>query len=280
MKIAILISGLVRYPYHGYSYLKDLISRSSHSVDIFVAHWDNNPIPDDIIEKPLIKEHKSIPRDILSKLWKSVDENCLSNRELDQTRITQVLPGFIAHLCACTVFEKELRNYDVIVKWRWDSVMTNVVAFDEACNSSATGATNPPWGETLSPGFTFSTLRMIKGRVWVPDSVFFGEAKSMLEVFSPVETKFIELASELLREAANLKKEFNIECHWLFPKLIQMHNKSIEIHPQVLVYLLRENILNYDFNKILTDDKLNDLQRQWEYERDVSLGLAKSSNAF
>jgi hypothetical protein len=179
---------------------------------------------------------------------------------MSSLRIKETLPGLIAHMAACTDHYNDLRNYDCIVKWRWDTVMHDTEAFDMSVDMAIKG--NP------RPGFVFISLKIDEGKVWTPDVVFFGKSDIMLSTFSPLLERFIFLAEELQKEAVFFKRNFKVSCHWLFPKLIQISQQSLDVNGRIAIALLRENILSTSIDNLLSSNELALMQRQWEIERD------------
>lgn len=260
MKVALLVSGQTRFPYHGHAYISDLCKNSKHHIDVYVTHWSGEIVPNDIISSQIYKGCKSVDNSVVVNFYHSAHVENLTNAEFSEQTTKDRLPGLISHMFACELFANELKEYDCVVKWRWDVVTRDYLNFDDAVSKCVE-----------IKGFVCDTIWIEEGRICANDIVFFAHTQGMLETFQPAKEKFLFAAAEWLKDAAWLKRKMMISPLSWYPKLVQIHCKSLSSMTMSIV-LLRENILEKDPNNLLSYTALHTLQNTWERERDIRVG--------
>lgn len=232
MKIAIVISGLVRFPEQGFIFLKRILRRSLYETDIFAGVWsiDSDKVPESISSE--LKGLTIIPYSLRDDLYNMLKDNNLNFGKLTADEFIKAHSGLICHMATCTAFEKELKDYDIIVKWRWDAVVMPV-DFIRLCNET----------EKLDKGFISDLVDSKNGNTVMNEVVVFASAAHMLSAYTPINEKFLRLGIILDREISKLGQKLLVSPFHSYAQLPVDAGCSIS-----LVYfnwaLIRENILN------------------------------------
>lgn len=230
MKIAVLISGLARFPEQGFTFLERIINHSSHDIDVFAGVWSIDEIPLSVSSK--LKKVEVIPYNLRNELYFLLENNHLTNKQLSLNLITENHALLIAHMAACSAFKDDLINYDLIVKWRWDVAM-QPEDFEIICNKHSR---ENQW-------FITDDIYMYRGNFIMNDVVFSARSDIMLKTFLPLEEKFLELGRMLQQDAIKFGDKLELSVLTSLPKLISNSLGSIVAVPFRWA-LLRKNILD------------------------------------
>jgi hypothetical protein len=232
MKIAIVISGLVRFPEQGLFFLKNILRQSLHDIDIFAGIWsiDSNKVPESISCQ--LKGLTIIPYSIRNDLYNMLKDNNLNFGKLSDDEFIRIHSGLICHMATCAAFEKELKDYDIVVKWRWDAVVMPA-AFNRLCRET----------EKIEKGFISDLVDTNNGNTVMNEVVIFASATHMLSAYTPVNEKFLKLGIILDREILKLGQKLLVSPFHSYAQLPIAAGCNIS-----LVHfnwaLIRENILN------------------------------------
>lgn len=264
MKIAVVISGLARYPEQGFSFLERIIRQSEHHIDIFAGVWNIDTIPDHIACK--LKGISYIPYDLRNKLYALLEDNYLSTKLFSLNCITEQHAGLIAHMAACDAFKEQLVEYDLVVKWRWDLAMMPG-DFELIC-SNYTSNVHDITTDNVS----------IQNDYPIMNEVAFAACPDiMLSTFTPVEEKFLHLGRELQLDVMKEGNKLQIGGLFSHAKLVKLSGFNISTVPFKWA-LLRKNILdNPEYLKYQQIDFLIMLQKEGDHVRDFELKKINSS---
>ena len=250
MKIAIVISGLVRFPEQGFHRLKQLIQNSTHDIDVFAGIWDSDSVPSNISQE--LKRIAVIPCSLKDELHQIIKKhNVLVNE--DVRYFIESHSGLISHMAACTEFSNELLHYDAVIKWRWDVAVTHE-HFERFCKRH---------GQSKNT-LTTDNLFVDHGHLYMNEVLFIADPELMIKSFTPVRERFLALAVMLDAEVAIHGKKFIISTFNSHSKLVTSVFGSI-ITSVFQWALLRKNIL--DNLHLLDTQYIHDLvvlQQEWD----------------
>jgi hypothetical protein len=264
MKIAVVISGLARFPEQGFPFLERIVQQSKHQIDIFAGVWSIDTIPDHIAYK--LKGISYIPHDIKNRFHALLEDNLLSGKLFSFHCVTEQHAGLIGHMAACDAFKNHLINYDLIIKWRWD-VAVLPADFELICNSYSLNA------QTIIT----DVVDEYNGYNAMNEVVFAAAPDTMLSTFTPVTDKYLHLCKELQIDAVKIGPNIIVGSLCAHAKLVKLHNISIYTVPFKWA-LLRENILdNLEYVNCQQIDLLMKLQQQGDRKRDFELKKINSS---
>ena len=258
MKIAVVISGLARFPEQGFPFLERIIQQSEHNIDIFAGVWSIDTIPDHIACK--LKGVSYIPYDLRNKLHALLEDNFLSTKLFSLNCVTEQHAGLIGHMAACTAFSEQLVNYDLIIKWRWDLAMIPT-DFELLCSSYIL--------DTRS--IITDTVDISQGYLIMNEVAFAACPDIMLSTFTPVEEQFLFLGRELQMDVMRDGSKLRIGGLFSHAKLVTLMGFDVRTVPFKWA-LLRENILdNLEYVTCQRIDLLIKLQQQGDRRRDFEL---------
>jgi hypothetical protein len=263
MNIAIVISGLVRFPEQGFTFLEEILKRSPHKIDIYAGVWSTDTVPESITKK--LKGIATVPYSLRTELLDLLKDHELFVGLLSDGFIEQHA-GLISHMGACTAFSNELKDYDLIIKWRWD-VAILPDHFDIICKT-----------HNLTKNSFITDVVMISDGVPVMNEVVFSASpKLMLEAYTPVKERFLRLGKILDLDFQRMGAELRTGSFDSFTRLIidkRMNVRSANFNWA----LLRKNILD-NLGYLYCNDPLmlKKLQRDFDLERDRLL-LENSKN--
>ena len=261
MKIAVVISGLARFPEQGFTFLEHIIQQSKHQIDVFAGVWSSDTIPDHIADK--LKGISYIPHDIKNKFHALLEDNLLSNKLFSFHCVTEQHAGLIGHMAACDAFKDQLVNYDLIIKWRWDVAMLRP-DFELICNRYV------PNTQTIITDIVDESDGM-------NEVVFAASPDTMLSTFTPVTDKYLHLCKELQIDAVRIGPKIIVGSLCAHAKLVKLHNISICTAPFKWA-LLRKNILdNLDYLNYQEINFFTRLQRAADRTQDFELKKINSS---
>jgi hypothetical protein len=232
MKIAIVISGLVRFPEQGFIFLKNILRQSPHDIDIFAGIWsiDSDKVPE-LISRQL-KGLTIIPYSIRNDLYNMLKDNNLNFGKLSDDEFIRIHSGLICHMATCTAFKKELKDYDIIVKWRWDAVVMPI-DFNRICNHP----------EKIDKEFISDLTYTVDGNVVMNEIVFLASATNMLSAYTPVNEKFLLLGTILDREILKSNETLLVSPFYSYTQLPM--DIGCDISSEYFNWaLIRENILD------------------------------------
>jgi hypothetical protein len=264
MKIAVVISGLARFPEQGFPFLERIVQQSKHQIDIFAGVWSIDTIPDHITCK--LKGITYIPHNLKDKLYMILEDNYLSTKLFSFNSVTENHAGLIGHMATCTAFKDQLVNYDLIVKWRWDLSMM------------------PTDFELMCSSYILDTHSIITDIVGVSEGypimneiAFVSSPKTMLSTFTPVEEQFLFLGRELQIDVMRDGSKLQVGGLFSHAKLVTLMGVELITVPFKWA-LLRENILdNLEYVNCQQIDLLIKLQQQGDRKRDFELKKINSS---
>jgi hypothetical protein len=232
MKIAIVISGLVRFPEQGLFFLKNILRQSPHDIDIFAGIWsiDSDKVPESISCQ--LKGLTIIPYSIRDDLYDMLKDNNLNFGKLSDNEFFRIHSGLICHMATCTAFKTELKDYDLIVKWRWDAVVMPI-DFNRICSNT----------EKIDKGFVSDSINIVNGGPVMNDIVFLASTSNMLSAYTPVKEKFLLLGTILDREILKSNDTLPVSPFYSYTQLpIYI---GCDISSEYLNWaLIRENILD------------------------------------
>jgi len=264
MKIAIVISGLARFPEQGFHFLERIIRQSEHNIDVFAGVWSTDTIPDHIADK--LKNISYIPNDIKHKLYTLIEDNFISTKLFSFNCIAEQHAGLLAHMAACNAFKEQLKDYELVVKWRWDLAMM------------------PHDFELICRGYSLNVNNIITDSVGIQyeypimnEVAFAARPDIMLSTFTPVEEKFLYLSRELQMDVIKDGGKLQVGGLFSHAKLVTLSGFSTSTVPFRWA-LLRKNILdNLDYLGYQQIDVFIKLQREADRVRDIELKKINSS---
>lgn len=257
MKIAIVISGLVRFPEQGFIFLKNILRQSSHEIDMFAGVWsiDSDKVPDSISSK--LKGLTIIPYSIRDDLYNMLKDNNLNFGKLSDDEFIRIHSGLICHMATCTAFEKQLKDYDIIVKWRWDAVVMPI-DFNRVCNNA----------EKMDNKFISDSINIVDGDTVMNDVVFLASSTNMLSAYTPISEKFLRLGIILDREISKSNRTLLVSPFHSYTQLpIDIGCDISSVHFNWA--LIRENIYNKLHYLNLGVSAMATLQQ--DYDRSVNI---------
>lgn len=264
MKIAVVISGLARFPEQGFPFLQRIIQQSQHDIDIFAGVWNIDTIPDHIVCE--LKGISYIPYDIRNKLHALLEENFLSGKLFSLNCVTEQHAGLIGHMTACTAFKDQLVNYDLIIKWRWDLAMI-LKDFESICDKYIA---NPHTVITDNIGVS-------EGFPIMNEIAFAADPCIMLSIFTPVEEKFLYLGQELQMDVIKHGSKLQVGGLFSHARLVNLSGFQISTVPFKWA-LLRKNILEHpEYVNCQNIDIMLSLQRSSDRIKDFELKKINSS---
>lgn len=231
MKIAVVISGLARFPTQGFAFLERIIQQSTHDIDVYAGLWSIDEIPETIKSK--IKKVAVIPYNIRNDCYFLLEKHHLTNNQVSLNCITENHAGLICHMATCTEFKDDLLNYDLVVKWRWD-VAIQPDDFDIICKKHLN---DDQW-------FITDDIHVLHGNTVMNDVVFSARPDLMIKAFTPLEDRIIDLGKILQQYAIWFGQEFQAGVLNSITKLISNSLGNVTVVPFRWA-LLRENILDY-----------------------------------
>lgn len=254
MKIAVVISGLVRFPEQGFTFLEEILKRSPHSIDIYAGVWSTDSVPESITKH--LKGLVTIPYSIRDDLCNLVKSHRLLSGLINDIFIEQHA-GLISHMATCTAFSDELKDYDLIIKWRWD-VAILPDHFDRICKSSILNKNS----------FVTDVVMISDGIPAMNEVVFSANPSLMLEAYTPVKEKFLRLGEILDSEFQKIGTEIKTGTFYSFTRLVV--DKRMNVRSTYFNWaLLRKNILdNLGYLYCNDPTMLIKLQRDADLERD------------
>ena len=255
MRVAIVVSGLVRFPEQGFHFLKKILNYSVHDVDIYAGLWDTDSIPDNISRE--LKSIAMIPCSLKDELQKLI----LDNNILIKGNVTNFIEshlGLISHMATCSEFSKDLLQYDAVIKWRWDLAVL-YDHFDLFCALHN-------WSKNT---LTTDDLIVQAGSLHMNEVVFISDPELMIKSFTPVRERFLALASMLDLKLLMHGDNFKISTFDSHASLVSSVYGNIKIS-QILWALLRKNILD---NLHLLDT--NEVHKLIKLQKDYDLVLTK-----
>ena len=228
MKIAIVISGLVRFPEQGLYFLQEIKKHSKHEIDIYAGIWSIDTLPDAIT--PYLKKTAVIPYTLRDELHDMLADKGLLGNHLNSSFINGH-SGLISHMATCSVFAEDLKNYDVVVKWRWD-VAILYDYFELFCR----------WHQGLTNTLLSDDIRIDYGKPYMNEVVFISDPELMIKAFTPVRERFLKLGVILNN---NLKEREN----YILSTFISHASLVADVHGTLKTAplrwaLLRKNILD------------------------------------
>jgi len=263
MKIAVVISGLARFPEQGFSFLERIIQRSEHHIDVFAGVWSIDTIPDHVACK--LKGISYIPYDLRNKLHALLEDNYLSTKLFSFNCVTEQHAGLIGHMAACSTFKDQLVDYDLIIKWRWDLAMMPK-DFELLCSNHISDS------QIITDNVDISEGYLIMNEV-----AFAANPETMLSTFTPVENQFLYLGRELQKDVMEHGSKLRVGGLFSHAKLVTLMGCNISTVPFKWA-LLRKNILDdlkyLDCYNILF---LIDLQQRSDRIRNFELEKINSS---
>lgn len=264
MKIAVVISGLARFPEQGFPFLERIIQRSQHDIDVFAGVWSIDTIPDHIACK--LKGISYIPYDIRNKLHALLEENFLSGKLFSLDCVTEQHAGLIGHMASCTAFKDQLVDYDLIIKWRWDLAMILKDFESIVDNYIANPHTVITDNISVSEGFPIMN-----------EVAFAANPYIMLSIFTPVEEKFLYLGQKLQMDVMEHGNKLRVGGLFSHARLVNLLEFQINTVPFKWA-LLRENILdNLDYVNCQDIDRIASLQQRSDRIRNFELKKINSS---
>jgi hypothetical protein len=255
MKIAILISGLVRYPEYGLKYLEKLFERSQYDVDFFCVYWSNDYVPENIVDK--LKGCEPVPL----KIKNIVIDNIYKNKNINignDISIEKNISSPVAHAYGCNIFKDYLVNYDIVFKWRWDIVIRDILYIDNIVRFLS-----DPINRNY---FITDYVDVSNGEIYINDLLFAARSDTMIETFCPLEEKFKRLVEIYENDNNFYHLSTMINPHTIFPKMI-ISNKSSIARIFFKSAILRKNILNISLDILLGIDTLQKLQSNYDKEK-------------
>jgi hypothetical protein len=264
MKVAVVISGLARFPEQGFPFLERIIQQSEHTIDIFAGVWDIDSIPDHISCK--LKGITYIPHNLKDKIYMLLEDNFLSTKLFSFNCVTEQHAGLIGHMATCTAFKEQLVDYDLIIKWRWDLAMM------------------PSDFELLCSSYILDTRSIItdivdvsEGYLIMNEVAFAACPNTMLSTFTPVEEQFLFLGRELQMDVMRDGSKLRTGGLFSHAKLVTLMGFDVQTVPFKWA-LLRKNILdNLEYVNCQRIDLLIKLQQQSDRRRDFELKKINSS---
>ena len=258
MKIAIVISGLARFPEQGFHFLKKILDSSPYKIDVYAGLWSIDTLPENISKE--LKAIKVIPYSIRDELIEDLRKNNLIVDQLNSTFLNNH-SGLIGHMETCNLFSKELINYDFVFKWRWDVVVT-LDHFEMICKNL----------KKFENFFISDLLTIDEGNTLMNEVVFVSTPKLMLNTFTPTKEKFLELGKALDRDKSELDSDkLRLGSLSSFTKLIILNRYSVRTVPFSWA-LLRKNILdNQEYLNYADIRLLIKLQQEGDFSRDLEL---------
>jgi len=258
MKIAVVISGLARFPEQGFPFLERIIEESDYEIDVYAGLWDIDSIPESISSK--LKKVVVIPCGIRDALYFLLEDNFLTNKQLSLDCVKNQHAGLISHMATCTALKDDLLNYDLIIKWRWD-VAIQPGDFNLICKEHLA---YPDW-------IISDNLCINEGTSLMNEVVFSARPNIMLAAFTPLEDKFLQLGRLLQADAITAGVRLKLGGLNSFTKLISSSFASVRVVPFKWA-LLRENILdNLEYVQCRNNTMLLKLQQAHDKERDKKI---------
>lgn len=250
MKVAIVVSGLVRFPEQGFHFLKKILNHSVHNVDIYAGLWDTDSIPDSISQE--LKSIAIIPCSLKDELEKLILDNNILTKGNVTTFIESHL-GLISHMATCSEFSKDLLQYDAIIKWRWDLAVL-YDHFELFCALHN-------WSKNT---LTTDDLVVQAGSLHMNEVVFISDPELMIKSFTPVRERFLALASMLDLKLSMHGDNFKISTFDSHASLVSSVYGNIKV-ARLRWALLRKNILdNLELLETKEIYQLSALQQQWD----------------
>lgn len=250
-KVAVILTGELRYIDYCYNWWKSLVKNSDYEVDFYSSTW--NRIPDSFaIEvdftnkiKKSLQSNSSIPNSILKVLPDIktivIDDNFLNNwiypRELIKHGSYSYYFGRTAMLYSATnTFHNELCNYDVIVHSRWDTAFRNTNNFDHLVKQCI-------------DNISFRSLSIDHGNVWACDWAYGGPATEMLEIYtdSKIIDNHVSIFNDLYKKDPTCAYTFLIG-HNIYSSYITRMLKTI-VTIDFDTTLIRKHNLKFDFSE-------------------------------
>ena len=255
MKIAVVISGLARFPEQGLIFLERIIRQSPHDIDIFAGVWSIDEISESVASK--VKRIETISYNIRNDAYFLLEKHNLTNKQLSPWIVTETHAGLISHMATCTAFKDELKDYDLIIKWRWD-VAVQPDDFDFICNCHIKN----------KDSFITDELYVRHGNINMNEVVFAARADLMLAAFAPIEDRLLVLGRMIQQDAIKFGKDLQISTFHSFANLIVDRGGNIMVAPFKWA-LLRKNILdNPNYIECRSADMLIKLQQDGDRQRD------------
>lgn len=253
MKIAIVISGLARFPEQGFYFLEEIKKRSKHEIDIYAGVWSIDTIPESITNK--LKGLATIPYSLRDDLRNLLENNNLLSGHLNETFI-ETHSGLISHMATCSVFSEDLKKYHAVVKWRWDVAVLSDY-FELFCT----------WFNGSENTLLTDDVHINCGKPFMNEVVFISSPELMIKSFTPVKEKFLKLGL-ILENNFKERKNYILSTFTSHGSLVAESQGTIKTAPLNWA-LLRKNIL--DNPKLLYSNNIDTfikLQKEADKERD------------